>query len=101
MSFIWNLGARGIRPMPLSLCYPFSLNPQEKQNMIRLRLAIVAASVALSLAPVPALAQGGLTGNWELTLTTPQGSNTVALSLKQEVDKVTGDLNTPMGSLPV
>ena len=69
--------------------------------MMGIKPAIAAASLAFLFVAAPAFAQGGLTGNWELTLTTPQGSNTVALSLKQEGEKVTGDLNTPMGSLPV
>ena len=49
----------------------------------------------------PVLAQPGLTGDWELAIVTPQGPNTVNLSLTQDGDKVTGMLETPLGSLPV
>jgi hypothetical protein len=40
-------------------------------------------------------------GDWEITLQTPQGANTVNLALKQDGDKVTGNLSSPMGAVPV
>ena len=61
--------------------------------------AFVAASFVLSLASA-ALAQSPV-GAWELTVDTPQGPNTSMLNLKQDGDKLTGELTSPMGSTPV
>ena len=61
--------------------------------------AVVAASFVLSLAST-ALAQSP-TGAWELTVDTPQGANTSTLNLKQDGDKLSGDLTSQMGSTPV
>jgi hypothetical protein len=61
--------------------------------------AIIAASFALSLAST-AFAQSPA-GAWELTIETPQGPNTSTLTLKQDGDKLTGDLASPLGSSPV
>ena len=44
-------------------------------------LALWPRSAALALAPVSALAQTGPAGDWEMTMNTPQGANTVGLSL--------------------
>jgi hypothetical protein len=62
-----------------------------------LMLALVAA------APAAAFAQGSVAGDWDLTLTTPQGTNTVSVSFKQvgDGDRVTGTLTSPMGSVPL
>ena len=60
--------------------------------------AVVAASFVLSLAST-ALAQSP-TGAWELTVDTPQGANTSTLNLKQDGDKLTGDLDEPDGLDP-
>jgi hypothetical protein len=68
--------------------------------MTRLRVsALMLALVAA--APVAAFAQGSVAGDWDLTLTTPQGTNTVSVSFKQDGDKVTGTLTSPMGSVPL
>src|SRR6185436_12051779 len=61
--------------------------------------AVVAASFVLSLAST-ALAQSPA-GAWELTVDTPQGANTSTLNLKQDGDKLTGDLTSQMGSTPI
>ena len=61
--------------------------------------AVVAASFVLSLAST-ALAQSPA-GAWELTVDTPQGANTSTLNLKQDGDKLSGDLTSQMGSTPV
>ncbi len=62
-------------------------------------LALVLAGVLMN---APAFAQeDGVAGVWELTMETPQGANTVNLVLKQEADKVSGELNTPLGLVPV
>jgi hypothetical protein len=63
-------------------------------------LGLVAALV-LAGNPMPAFAQAPAAGNWDLTMTTPQGSNTVSLSLSVAGDKVSGELSSPMGAVPV
>src|SRR5215510_7471263 len=64
------------------------------------KTAIVAASFVLSLASA-AFAQNSVAGAWELTIDSPQGANTSTLTLKQDGDKLTGDLASAMGSTPV
>jgi hypothetical protein len=60
--------------------------------------AFVFALVAC--APLGARAQGAA-GNWELTVDTPQGANTVSVSLTQDGEKIAGTLSSPLGSVPV
>ena len=64
------------------------------------KASLVAASFVLSLAST-AFAQNSAAGAWELTVDTPQGANTSTLTLKQDGDKLTGDLASQMGSTPV
>jgi hypothetical protein len=64
------------------------------------KTAIAAASFVLSLASA-AFAQNSVAGAWELTVDSPQGANTSTLNLKQDGDKLTGELGSPMGSTPV
>jgi hypothetical protein len=65
--------------------------------MTRSRLALIL--VALLLA-APAFAQTNLTGDWDVTITSPQGANSVKATLKQDGDKVSGILKSAMGELP-
>lgn len=60
----------------------------------------IAASLVLCMAS-SALAQSNPAGAWELTIDTPQGANTINLTLKQDGDKLSGALASPMGSMPV
>jgi hypothetical protein len=64
------------------------------------KTAIVAASFVLSLASA-AFAQNSVAGLWELTVDSPQGANTSTLTLKQDGDKLTGEMGSAMGSTPV
>jgi hypothetical protein len=61
----------------------------------------VLAAVVIALAPALASAQNGPAGNWEVTLVTPQGPQTINLTLNQEGTNLTGDLASPMGTVPV
>ena len=71
-------------------------------TVLKPAILITSAAVCGLLAAAPAaVAQGSLTGDWELAIVTPQGANTVNLSLAQDGDKVTGMLQTPLGTLPV
>lgn len=63
--------------------------------------SLVAAALVLVLAPAPGFAQSGPAGEWELAMTTPQGTTTVGLSLKVDGEKVTGEMSNAMGPVAV
>jgi hypothetical protein len=67
--------------------------------MNRLKVSALAAAISV-LAPLAALAQTtNVAGAWDITLSTPQGDNTVTVTFKQDGDKVTGTLASPMGEM--
>jgi hypothetical protein len=68
------------------------------KDLKRLAAALLAVVLAGS---VPAFAQSGAAGSWQLTLQTPQGNQTVELALTQTGTNVSGDLISAMGSVPV
>lgn len=57
-------------------------------------------AVALFLA-TSALAQGTAAGDWELNVESPQGSQTVTLTIKLDGEKATGSLTSMIGSMPI
>src|SRR5688500_3331798 len=58
----------------------------------------VVCAVAL-VGSVPLLAQGtNVTGDWEFTVTTDQGSGTPTMTFKQDGEKLTGKYNGQFGS---
>ena len=61
----------------------------------------LAASAMLAFGSASAFAQSGPAGDWTLAMATPQGTTNVALSLKVAGDKVTGEMNSPMGPVAV
>jgi hypothetical protein len=65
--------------------------------MTRLRFAVLA--LVLSVA-APAVAQTTVVGDWDLTINSPQGSNTVKVTFKQDGEKVDGLFKSPQGELP-
>jgi hypothetical protein len=67
--------------------------------MNRWKVSALAAAITV-LAPLAALAQTtNVAGAWDLTLSTPQGDNTVTVTFQQDGDKVTGTLASPMGEM--
>jgi hypothetical protein len=48
----------------------------------------------------PVFAQTNVTGDWDVTIESPQGANTVKVSFKQDGEKVSGVFKSPMGELP-
>ena len=46
------------------------------------------------------LAQGNIAGNWDVTLTSPLGTNTMEVAFAQDGEKVSGLLRSQMGELP-
>jgi hypothetical protein len=65
--------------------------------MTRLRFAIF-ASVLFVAAPL--FAQTTIVGDWDLTINSPQGANTVKTTFKQDGEKVNGLFKSPQGELP-
>jgi hypothetical protein len=68
------------------------------------RLFLAAALLALVAAPV--LAQDApknvdVTGTWEMTVESPQGSMTITVEFKQDGEKLTGKQVSEMGEAPL
>jgi hypothetical protein len=64
---------------------------------MRMRLAVLALGL---LTAVPAFAQTGVSGDWDITIVSPQGSNTSKATLAQDGTKVNGLFKSPAGELP-
>jgi hypothetical protein len=65
--------------------------------MIRTRLILLALGL---LTAVPAFAQTSVSGDWDFTINSPQGSNTTRVTLKQDATKLDGLFKSPAGELP-
>jgi hypothetical protein len=68
--------------------------------MIRLHASVLAAVMTLSW-PSFSVAQSTLNGPWELAIQSPQGPMSVDVTLKQEGENVTGEVNSPLGTVNV
>jgi hypothetical protein len=62
-----------------------------------LRSAIVVLAVFTA---APAFAQTSVAGDWDMTINSPQGANTVKVTFKQDGEKVNGLFKSPQGELP-
>jgi hypothetical protein len=65
--------------------------------MTRLKTTLLAVSL---LTASPAFAQTDVSGDWDITVNSPQGANTTPATFKQEGDKLTGMFKSPQGTLP-
>jgi hypothetical protein len=65
-----------------------------------MKRSIVSLAAACLLAAASAFAQTSVAGDWDVTITSPQGANTVRVTLKQDGEKVTGIFRSPQGELP-
>lgn len=65
--------------------------------MARARLILLAM---LLFVPGLAFAQTNVAGDWDVTIQSPQGTNTVLVTFKQDGDKVSGIFKSPQGELP-
>ena len=65
--------------------------------MTRLKSTLLALSL---LTASPAFAQTNITGDWDVTVTSPQGANTTPVTFKQDGTKVSGVFKSPQGTLP-
>jgi hypothetical protein len=57
-------------------------------------------AAAIVVGAVPAFAQTDVSGEWEVTINSPQGANTSRVTLKQDGEKVSGLFKSPAGELP-
>ena len=64
------------------------------------RLRVIGTLMALAVCAPPAFAQSA-TGNWELSITLPQGPSTMTMALTQSGNAVTGTMSSPYGSSPM
>src|SRR5262245_62664477 len=58
------------------------------------------AVLLVAFLAAPAAAQVNVTGEWDVTIESPQGANTVKMTLTQEGEKLSGLFKSPMGELP-
>jgi hypothetical protein len=65
--------------------------------MNRMRLMLAAL---LFLGAGPASAQTNIAGDWDVTIQSQQGTNSVLVTFKQDSDKISGLFKSPMGELP-
>ena len=52
------------------------------------------------LVAAPAFAQTSVAGDWDVTVNSPQGSNTTLVTFNQDGEKVSGIFKSPQGQLP-
>ena len=64
--------------------------------MPRAGLAVLFAALLVA----PAAGQINLTGDWDMTIESPQGANTVKVTLTQDGEKLSGLFKSQMGELP-
>src|SRR5262245_54214704 len=72
--------------------------PHRRMVMTGLKLCVLTLA-ALVLVPLPAFAQTNVTGDWVVTIDTPQGAQTIDATMKQAGEELTGTIVTPMGSV--
>jgi hypothetical protein len=65
--------------------------------MTRLKSTLLALAL---LTASPVFAQTNITGDWDVTVVSPQGPNTTPVTFTQEGDKVSGMFKSPQGTLP-
>jgi hypothetical protein len=71
---------------------------QEKRTMTRLRTSLLTLALVTS-APLAALAQVDVTGDWTITVESPQGAMSIDAAMKQAGEDLTGTITSPMGSV--
>ncbi|HKQ78317.1 MAG TPA: hypothetical protein VJ810_31750 [Blastocatellia bacterium] len=65
-------------------------------------VCVLSAFVCATVLAVSAMAQSaGVTGDWEVTINSPQGTRTGTVSFKQEGEKLTGVLKNQRGEIPI
>jgi hypothetical protein len=69
----------------------------QMQRLFRTTVALISAAVVLASSPLESQATN-VTGDWEFTVTTDQGSGTPTMTFKQDGEKLTGKYNGQFGS---
>src|SRR4249920_3940489 len=69
-----------------------------ERDMSRLNTTVLALAFALSL-PYPAFAQVDITGDWTVTVESPQGATSIDATMKQAGEDLTGTITSPMGAV--
>src|SRR5437867_3175718 len=64
-----------------------------------IRVPSIALSLAL-FAAAPAFSQTTISGDWDVTVNSPQGANTTLVTFKQDGEKISGVFRSPRGELP-
>jgi hypothetical protein len=65
-------------------------------------VCVLSALVCAFILAASAMAQSvDVTGDWDLTITSPQGTREAKASLKQDGEKLTGAFKSPRGELPI
>ena len=59
------------------------------------------AVLLVALLAAPAAAQINLTGDWDMTIESPQGTSPAKVTLTQDGEKLSGLFKSPLGELPV
>ena len=73
-----------------------------KTTVASITAPLMAASALLvALLAAAAAAQINLTGDWDVTITSPQGTNTIKVTLTQEGETLSGLFKSQIGELPV
>jgi len=66
--------------------------------MIRTQFAALALGLFIAS---PAVAQTNLAGDWDVTITSPQGANTSKVTFKQDANKLDGMIKSPAGETAI
>jgi hypothetical protein len=66
--------------------------------MTRMKLSVLALALIVS-APAAAFAQVDVTGDWLVTVDSPQGATTIDLAMKQAGEDLSGTITSPMGAV--
>jgi hypothetical protein len=85
-------------PVPVAVASVEVSEFQERSAMTRRNLCVLALAIVASV-PMAAFAQTDVSGDWLVTIESPQGPATVDLSMKQAGEALTGTVTSPMGSV--
>src|SRR5262245_9652367 len=79
-----------------------SIQPKKGRFMMKRLVCVLCALACAAVLAVIAMAQGAnVTGDWDVTFTTPQGPLTAKFTFKQEGEKLTGTIKTQFGDAPL
>jgi hypothetical protein len=75
-------------------------NPFFEESRVMNRFTSTLLAIAFVAAASPVFAQTNITGDWDVTVVSPQGENTTPVTFKQDGNKVSGIFKSPQGQLP-